>query len=435
MNDWTSDIKRLVSDNEVKAPDGLLDDIKAEMSKRHLTPVTSPSLTPLTSLKDEGNSERGDEGGVRKRAQTVSLWHYRWVAAAAIVIAIAIPVVWKLLPETREEVAKVTSTHVQGQPLLPSASTVDTDHSPSIQMPVGKVLAYGHIVSSCNTPSNAIGLESESFDTYSQGEEAPVSSDIKEGNKDNEHKAQDKHNVTKRRTRYDDNADLLAYEAPQRNSSKGFSVNAYYGGSTGGGNSLGLGGNMVMSDAEPFGVYPLEMSAANSHGLYGAPQQERKAHHKQPIKVGVSVGYRLNDRWSVNTGVTYCYLSSDFTADGMPTQTQKLHYVGIPLTASYSIVHTRKAEVYVTAGGEVEKLVKGKKSYEDYEDEKVTESRPQWSAKAAVGGAYHITPSVSVYAEPGVSYYFDNHSSVRNVYKDRQTSFSLNVGLRFNLNK
>ena len=51
----------------------------------------------------------------------------------------------------------------------------------------------------------------------------------------------------------------------------------------------------------------------------------------------------------------------------------------------------------------------------------------------AIGGAYHFTPSLSVYVEPGVSYYFDNHSNVMNVYKDRPTSFSLNVGLRITI--
>lgn len=83
----------------------------------------------------------------------------------------------------------------------------------------------------------------------------------------------------------------------------------------------------------------------------------------------------------------------------------------------------------------MEKLVKGTVSSENglsgNHDEKVRESRPQFSAKAALGGAYHFTSSLSVYAEPGVSYYFNNHSSVINVYKDRPTSFSLNVGLRY----
>lgn len=193
---------------------------------------------------------------------------------------------------------------------------------------------------------------------------------------------------------------------------------------------------ILMADAAPYGISSIVMSSgASKNGLVAVDRKQMKAHHAQPVKVGISVGYSLTDRWAVNTGVTYSYLSSDFTADGEPKQTQKLHYVGIPLSGSYSLLRSRKAEVYVTAGGEVEKLVKGtvssEKTLSSDRDEKVKEHRPQFSAKAALGGAYHFTPALSVYAEPGVSYYFDNHSSVINVYKDRPTSFSLNVGVRY----
>ena len=174
----------------------------------------------------------------------------------------------------------------------------------------------------------------------------------------------------------------------------------------------------------------MQLGKAN---VYMAKQHEVKAHHAQPVKVGVSLGYRLSSRWAVNTGVTYSYLSSNFAEDKHVVERQKLHYVGVPLTASYSFLLTRHAEVYVTAGGEVEKLVKGSREMDNFEPDNLTEKRPQWSVKAAVGGAYHFTPSLSVYAEPGMTHFFDNHSSVVNVYKDRPTSFSLNIGLRFNI--
>lgn len=415
MNDWTNDIKRLVSDKEVKAPDGLLDDIKAEMSRRGLSALPSaPS----------------------HKAKLIPLKSLRWVAVAAAVVAFAIPVVWRLLPDAKEQIAKVMSRHsaqstasapLKGQALLPSATNI-LALSSAKQTNNNSPIVYDS--------TNVVISDNAMADGHEACPNKEGEDNIQDGKENNSNKKNvTEPNAIKRRPRYDDSADLLAYEAPQRKSSRGFSVNAYYGGSTGSGSSLDMGGNMVMSDAEPYGLYSLDMTAANSNGFMDAPKRERKAHHKQPIKVGVSVGYRLDDRWSVNTGVTYSYLSSDFTADGAPTQTQKLHYVGIPLTASYSFVRTRKAEVYVTGGGEVEKLVKGSKAYEDYDDEKVRESRPQWSVKAAVGGAYHINPSVSVYAEPGVSYYFDNHSGVDNVYKDRPTSFSLNLGVRINVNK
>lgn len=203
------------------------------------------------------------------------------------------------------------------------------------------------------------------------------------------------------------------------------------------GNGLAADGDYAAADAGayysdemPYGAFPMELGKAN---LLMVKQPVRKAHHALPIKVGASVGYRLSDRWAVNTGISYSYLSSNFTEDGYVTERQKLHYVGVPLTASYSFLRTSHAEVYVTAGGEVETLVKGSAGPDGFEPEKLTEKRPQWSLKAAVGGAYHFTPSLSLYAEPGLTHYFDNHSSIENVYKDKPTSFSLNVGLRFNV--
>ena len=59
--------------------------------------------------------------------------------------------------------------------------------------------------------------------------------------------------------------------------------------------------------------------------------------------------------------------------------------------------------------------------------------RLQWSAQAAAGVEYDITPSLGLYLEPGVTHHFDNHSSVENIYKDKPWNFSLNFGFRINL--
>lgn len=184
---------------------------------------------------------------------------------------------------------------------------------------------------------------------------------------------------------HDDNYD---YPQPSHQSGHGLSLTAYCGGiGSGSGNGSGMTQGLLMADAEPYGITSVDMlsGTANKNRLVAVDRKKMKAHHNQPIKVGVSVGYALTNRWAVNTGVTYSYLSSDFTADGEPKQTQKLHYVGIPLSASYSVLKGRKAEVYVTAGGEVEKLVKGTVSSENSlptnSNEKVKESRPQFSAK------------------------------------------------------
>lgn len=412
-DDWTKDIQRLMSDHEVKAPAGLLDEVKREMQRRGL-----------------------EAGG--RTSRTVSLWRYRWLAAAAAVAVLAIPVVWQLLPSDNSSVAKrqpsQTGTSVR-QPSQTMMAASQIQKSPvsslreAIETAARMTAGKGYPTLESPIPAAESLLADASVDSTSVVAMATANA------------ASPRPEARQRSYRRDPLSAADDYTADKRRSSKcgGVTMSAYYGGSASG-SDTGTSPQLMALDAvaiqgNPYGIYSLDMAGGNSNGLVEAKKHERKANHKQPVKVGVSVGYRLNDRWSINSGVTYSYLSSEFTEDNCPKETQHLHYVGIPLSASYSFVQSPKAEVYATAGGEIEKLVKGTRSMEDHADVKVKESRPQWSVKAAVGAAYHFTASLSVYAEPGVSYHFDNHSSVENVYKDRKTSFSLNIGLRVNVNK
>ncbi len=407
-DDWTKDIQRLMAGREAKAPDGLLDDIKAEMARRGLS-VATP-----------------------KKARTVPLWRYRWVAAAAVALLIALPIVWKALPEK-----PVAETVENETPVSPKPQKTPI---PSVSQPVLTTSQAATTAGLSPLRHDGLPLTAQTTDAETamavaqpQGEEKDKAETTgKAASQTNEKRVNNEKEKSSRR--YDEPLPQYGEADWHHKDGSALSLTAYYGGT-----ANGSGDNqampMVMSDAPVYGMYPADMATSETNRLYNGPQEKPKAHHKQPIKVGVSVSYRLGNRWGLQTGVTYSYLSTDFTSEGQSTRTQKLHYVGVPLTASYSVVRGRKAELYVTAGGEVEKLVKGSVGNKDYESEKVSESRPQFSVKAAVGGAYNFTPGVSVYVEPGVTHYFDNHSPVVNIYKDHPTSFSLNLGFRININK
>lgn len=437
--DWTKDIQRLMADRKVKAPDGLLEEVKKQLA-------STSSVAPSKRIQP---------------ARKVTMWRYRWLTAAAVLAAIAVPVTWRLLKvDESPRVVAVTRAVQQsanraeaatalgtGAGKISSAfATVATEAGAALDAkPVAGVLATNHEAASAN-PVNAetIAMASET----SSGQNAPMTSNEEKGRPSEEKSKllEEKSkplSESRRQTKpvkHSGRSDYQ-YQAEAGYARRGsapalsrLSLTAYCGGALNG-NGLGDGGNVknanaYYSDAMPFGAFPMQLGKAN---VYMAKQPERKAHHAQPVKVGVSLGYRLSSRWAVNTGVTYSYLSSNFAEDKHVVERQKLHYVGVPLTASYSFLRTKHADVYVTAGGEVEKLVKGSREMDNFEPDNLTEKRPQWSVKAAVGGAYHFTPSLSVYAEPGMTHYFDNHSSIVNVYKDRPTSFSLNIGLRFNV--
>ena len=42
-------------------------------------------------------------------------------------------------------------------------------------------------------------------------------------------------------------------------------------------------------------------------------QTDQHIHHRQPIRFGLSLRYQLDDRWSVESGLSYTRLSSDIT--------------------------------------------------------------------------------------------------------------------------
>ena len=116
---------------------------------------------------------------------------------------------------------------------------------------------------------------------------------------------------------------------------------------------------------------------------------------------------------------------------------QKLHYVGIPLAASYNLLSGKNLKLYLTAGGEMQKLVSGKVSVgvmngaEENKAQDVREGGMQWSLNAAAGVEYNFMRNAGIYVEPGVTHYIDNNSNIDNYYKHKPTNFSLNLGLRF----
>lgn len=168
--------------------------------------------------------------------------------------------------------------------------------------------------------------------------------------------------------------------------------------------------------------------------------------HKQPVRFGVSVGYALNDRVELESGLSYTYLSSSLYSsdeDYSFRVRQSLHYVGIPLGVNVSLWKNRRWDVYLSAGGMAEKCVDGELEM-DYRQpgqegssvhEPIKEKPWQWSVNGAAGVQVNLSTWAGLYVEPGVSYYFDNGSTVSNIYKEKPLNFNLELGLRFSFGR
>lgn len=168
--------------------------------------------------------------------------------------------------------------------------------------------------------------------------------------------------------------------------------------------------------------------------------------HHLPIRIGLSVAYALTDRLSISSGLTYTRLSSDIKDASRESKyigEQRLHYVGIPVNVSYKVASSRWISLYGTVGVLAEKCVSGTtdEGYVENNTMKYTNtqdisSKPlQMSVNAGVGIQFDFIDNVGIYAEPGLSYYFDDGSALQTIYKEKPLNFNLNVGVRFKLSK
>lgn len=185
----------------------------------------------------------------------------------------------------------------------------------------------------------------------------------------------------------------------------------------------------------------LDMSSVNRD-----EETKTEYEHHLPIRIGLSVAYALTDRLSISSGLTYTRLSSDIKDASRESKyigEQRLHYVGIPVNVSYKVASSRWISLYGTAGVLAEKCVSGTtdEGYVENNTMKYTNthdisSKPlQMSVNAGVGIQFDIIDNVGIYAEPGLSYYFDDGSALQTIYKEKPLNFNLNVGVRFKLEK
>ena len=169
-----------------------------------------------------------------------------------------------------------------------------------------------------------------------------------------------------------------------------------------------------------------------------------KTEHKQPVKAGLSIRYQLNDKFGIESGLTYTYLSSNLTSGtdkNLYETEQSLQYMGIPLNVNYNIWNNKQFTFYVSTGGLVEKLVA-----EEYntnyiidnkivstEQKKIKENPLLFSLNSSLGLQVNVSSYLGLFVEPGLGYYIDNGSNIETIYKEKPFNYNLKFGVRVNL--
>ncbi|GHV39909.1 hypothetical protein FACS1894179_05570 [Bacteroidia bacterium] len=235
-------------------------------------------------------------------------------------------------------------------------------------------------------------------------------------------------------------------ELPKRSKAKGLSL------------SVSASAGLLSENINQNGGGLLFSRAARSKAFMDALNKENKEFkmvHRQPVSFGLKVSKGLTSNLSLETGIVYTYLSSKITSPSIFDiyETQTFHYLGIPVSLNYTFYKLGKADLYLSAGGMIQKDISGK--YEssmgfskmDLEDRKlafqlyygepyfiregIEQSKPQFSTHLKLGIAYPIYRKLYLYGTIGGAYYFDVHNKYPTIFSDRKVQLDLNLGIKF----
>ena len=155
--------------------------------------------------------------------------------------------------------------------------------------------------------------------------------------------------------------------------------------------------------------------------LISASSVETDTRHHRPVRMSLTFHMPLGGIFGVETGASYTLLRSTVTTTSGSTvnrNIQTLKYLGIPVNLTADLYGNDWCRLYLSGGGMAEKCVSG-------------EIKPLlWSLNAAAGAQINLGRSLGIYAEPGLSYHFDDGSPVRTIYKDRPLDFMMTLGAR-----
>ena len=391
---WNKDIYDRLKDFPKKAPEGLLDDIQSEMLRRGLSPTPMPRKSKHIFLRIAS-------------------------VAAVLLILLGISHLWERQPIVHPEEHIFVPT--SEETILPVFAEEEEEQKSIPTTPVIR-----KVIAEAQTPiSHPDTLASEKENVASETKEENIQEEQKK-------EVEEQPVVPTREER-------KKPFTPIRRKTSSFALGAYYSGLVAQA-EISSGDRLDMSPSSP--PRPNDDASLDSTNVssraFSRSRSNNGVKHHLPVRAGISFRYSLDEHWSIQSGLTYSYLATDITRN-IYQKKQALHYIGIPIQIGYQVWENKLFKSYLSGGAQVEKLVSGKvmthywggNNLQANTTERISDKRLLFSALASIGAEYALTPSLSIYAEPGIHYYFKNGNGLETHYNDQPLNFNITVGIRF----
>lgn len=418
QNDWTSKLHERLDGHKATVPDGLWDKIAERLDDNI---ATAPAPLPNN----------------RNRPKTIRLVALAMSAAASV--AVVVMVALRMNDDTINNVAHkfdrpaaslhnpATSSVVNAPQRLISRIASDTHASePMAQTPQAAVLlAEAAPLSEDTTYRSVCETPANDLQTITAPDESNSTSRMRKGG--NANRIYNKPSAT---------SYAMTRQTKHTHQSARWNIGVHAEGITT--DSRNTQRPMLMATRESDMLAsgnPNKVQSVLSNAPLQLADYSQTKHHYHPMSFGLSVGYNLTHRLALTTGMVYTYASSDFTSSAAGDdiiETQRLHYIGIPLNLKYKVWGNNAIHTYAIAGCQADFNVSAKMQTGDITTD-ADKDHTQWSVGGAVGVQYNIIPRMGIYAEPGVRYYIDNKSSVETIFKEKKFNFNLQLGVRVEL--
>ena len=425
QNDWTSKLHERLDGHKATVPDGLWDKIAERLDDNI---ATAPAPLPNN----------------RNRHKTIRLVALALSAAASVAVVVTValrmnddtinnvaqiydrpaaslhnPAPSSVVNAPQRLMARITSATPASKPM---AQTSETTLLQAEAAPLSEDTTYRSV---CETPANDLQTRTAPDETNATPNESSSTSRMRKGG--NANKPYNKPSATS-----------YAYSRQTASSlqSNRWTVGMHAEGITT--DSRNKQRPMLMATRESDMLAsgnPNKVQSVLSNAPLQLADYSQTKHHYHPMSFGLSVGYNLTPRLTLTTGMVYTYASSDFTSSAAGddiVETQRLHYIGVPLNLKYKVWGNSAIHTYATAGCQADFNVSAKMQTGDITTD-ADKDRTQWSVGGAVGIQYNIIPRMGIYAEPGMRYYIDNKSSVETIFKEKKLNFNLQLGVRVEL--
>lgn len=427
QNDWTSQLRQRLTDSEAPVPDDLWNRIEQKLDSRQTT-------TPIIAHDTDNKPLR--QGSAMRLVV--------WTASVAAAVILLVVIGYRVNEDTITQLASTTNNtkaypafhntkdytaNPETNQTIAMANNSKTTTANNVDVEDINAMNSDSNVDVCENDINEIGKNADIVDNNTSA----TQQHYQQSNSNQASKPRQLHKTQNNQT----SAMWTTANAKPETTNR-LALGIHTGGTFSDNNDATFHGVRTVRTS----LSPIENNSYNNDGQHSEYHINGNAillsnykevkHHVQPLSIGLSVSYALNKCLAITSGVVYTRAETDFiksSGNDDIVETQKLHYIGIPLNLKYQIWGNERLQTYVTAGGEADFNIKAS-IYAGGLKTDATHDRVQFSANTALGIQLNALPQVGIYAEPGVKYYFNNNSSVETIFKDKPWAFSMQMGVR-----